>query len=55
MKVALLGGQNGFVGRNVAEVLKRTGINFITASRTNGVDFTSLDQTTSFFKREKIF
>ncbi len=49
MKIALLGG-DGFVGRNVAEVLDQNKIPFQIASRRTGVDLRDLDQTIAYFQ-----
>ena len=50
MKIALLGG-TGFVGRNVAEVLKENHIEFHEASKTNTVDLREAEQAAAFFRK----
>jgi GDP-L-fucose synthase len=52
MKVVLLGG-SGFVGQNVAEVLRENEITFTACSRQTGVDLRDVDQTIAFFEKTK--
>src|SRR5580704_15153169 len=52
MKVALLGG-TGFVGSNVAEVLKEENIDFIIGSRRTGLDLRDCEGTIVFLKKHK--
>ncbi|WP_205499627.1 NAD-dependent epimerase/dehydratase family protein [Rufibacter psychrotolerans] len=47
MKIALLGG-NGFVGRNIAEVLTENNIDFAVASFSSGVDLRDKSHATTF-------
>jgi GDP-L-fucose synthase len=49
MRIALLGG-NGFVGRNVAEVLDEHQINYDVVSRSSGIDLRDSKQALDFFK-----
>jgi GDP-L-fucose synthase len=49
----ILFGANGFVGRNVAEVLTERGIAFVGASRSTGVDLKDTTQTMEFLTRNK--
>lgn len=52
MKIVLLGG-TGFVGKNVAEVLRKENIEFVNESRSNGIDLRDLIETSIFFEKEK--
>lgn len=52
MKIILLG-DTGFVGQNVAKVLKENGFSFVGASRKNGVDLRDADQCLAYFDKEK--
>jgi GDP-L-fucose synthase len=49
----LLLGHSGFVGSNVAEVLKENKVRFNTGSRVNGVDLRDADGTASFLANTK--
>ncbi|GAA4029410.1 GDP-L-fucose synthase [Hymenobacter glaciei] len=49
MQVALLG-HTGFLGKNVADALTQAGIAFAGASRGNGVDLRSVEQTADFLR-----
>jgi GDP-L-fucose synthase len=49
----LLLGANGFVGKNVAEVLTENGISFLSSSRSAGVDLSNSEQTVTFLKKAK--
>jgi GDP-L-fucose synthase len=49
----ILFGANGFVGKNVAEVLTERGISFIGASRSTGVDLKDPAATMEFLTRNK--
>ena len=50
--IALLGG-TGFVGQNVASVLKESGKPFVSASRSEGVDLRNLNTCIRFFDQTK--
>jgi GDP-L-fucose synthase len=52
MKIALLGG-NGFVGKNVADVLTKEGISFISASRKTGIDLRNSQQALEWFNEHQ--
>jgi GDP-L-fucose synthase len=47
----ILFGANGFVGKNVAEVLNENKLSFVPASRTTGVDLRDSDQTSAFLSK----
>ena len=49
-KILILGG-NGFVGKNVVEVLKNTTMQLFVASRANGLDLTDYQSTKDAFKQ----
>src|SRR5271169_6024624 len=49
----ILFGSNGFVGKNVAEVLTDNNLPFIGASRTSGVDLRDPAQTMAFLEQHK--
>lgn len=50
MKIALLGG-TGFVGSNIAEVLKEHGLDYTVACLRNNVDLRNKEEALRFFKR----
>lgn len=52
MKILLLGG-TGFVGSNLAEVLRENDLEFVIASRKTGLDLKAADQTVSFLQKNK--
>ena len=52
MKILLLG-HTGFVGKNVAAVLKEAGIKFTGASKSTGLDLRKMDDTISFLAENK--
>ncbi len=52
MRIALLGA-DGFVGKNVCEVLKENDIHFLSTSRRLGTDLRDVNQSISFFKEAK--
>ncbi|OON67330.1 NAD-dependent epimerase/dehydratase family protein [Hymenobacter sp. CRA2] len=52
MKVVLFGA-NGFVGSNVAEVLRENGVTPIEASRATGLDLRDTAQVTEFLKKHR--
>jgi len=49
----ILLGANGFVGRNVTEVLSENNISIIPASRASGIDLRDSEQTSTFFSKNK--
>jgi GDP-L-fucose synthase len=49
----ILLGANGFVGKNVAEVLSDNNHSFIPASRTTGIDLRDPEQTSAFLLKHK--
>lgn len=51
-KILLLGA-NGFVGKNVAEVLSENNLSFIPSSLTLGIDLRDSEQTSSFLSKHK--
>ena len=52
MRVLVLGG-SGFVGRNVCAALSASGIDFVTASRTSGVDLRETSETITLLRNAK--
>ena len=52
MKIALLGG-TGFVGKNVSKELDEQGIEYMIASRKNGIDLRDFQQAMAFFNNSK--
>lgn len=49
----ILFGANGFVGKNVAEVLNENKLSFVPASRTTEVDLRDSEQTSAFLSKQK--
>lgn len=49
----ILLGANGFVGKNVAEVLSENKLSFVSASRTTGIDLRDSEQTSAFLSKHK--
>jgi len=51
-KIMVAGG-TGFLGQRVVKRLKEDSYSFVTTSRSQGVDFRDLSQTSNFFEKEK--
>jgi GDP-L-fucose synthase len=52
-KKVLVAGGTGFVGKAVIRKLEERGINYVTTSRSLGVDFRNFEETKKFFEKEK--